>query len=51
MDLDERTETLRFLIRDRDAKFSHLFDTVFTAAGIDVPRTPPQTQSPTRRDP
>ena len=34
MDLDQRAAGLRFLLRDRDTKF--------TAAGIDVIRTPPQ---------
>jgi putative transposase len=42
MDLDQRTTTLRFLLRDRDAKFTAVFDAVFTAAGIDVIRSPPQ---------
>jgi putative transposase len=42
MDLDERAETFRLLIRDRDAKFTCVFDTVFTAAGINVLRTPPR---------
>jgi putative transposase len=42
MDLDQRTEAFRFLVRDRDAKFTQVFDTVFTAAGIDVLRTPPR---------
>ena len=42
MDLDQRADGLRFLLRDRDAKFTAAFDTVFTAAGIDVIRTPPQ---------
>jgi hypothetical protein len=38
----ERADSLRFLVRDRDAKFTVVFDTVFTAAGIEVIRTPPQ---------
>jgi hypothetical protein len=36
MNLDERVDRLRYLIRDRDAKFTAAFDTVFTAAGIEV---------------
>jgi putative transposase len=42
IDLDQRADSLRFLVRDRDAKFTAAFDTVFTAAGIQVIRTPPQ---------
>ncbi|SIM82104.1 integrase core domain-containing protein [Micromonospora cremea] len=42
MNLDQRAAELRFLLRDRDTKFTTAFDTVFTAAGIDVIRTPPQ---------
>jgi transposase InsO family protein len=42
MSLDQRAEGLRLLLRDRDTKFTAAFDTVFTAAGIDVLRTPPQ---------
>ncbi|MEV4754563.1 integrase core domain-containing protein [Micromonospora sp. NPDC049559] len=42
MHLDHRADQLRFLLRDRDRKFTAAFDTVFTAAGIDVIRTPPQ---------
>ncbi|MDT4991575.1 MAG: putative transposase [Actinoplanes sp.] len=42
MDLDQRADGLRFLLRDPDAKFTAAFDTVFSAAGIEVIRTPPQ---------
>jgi putative transposase len=43
MDLDERAQQFRFLVRDRDSKFTDAFDAVFAAAGIRVLRTPPQT--------
>jgi transposase InsO family protein len=42
MDLEERSRRFRFLIRDRDTKFTASFDAVFTGAGIDAVRTPPQ---------
>ncbi|RZU76074.1 integrase-like protein [Micromonospora kangleipakensis] len=42
MDLDQRAAELRFLLRDRDKKFTNTFDAVFTAGGIDVIKTPPQ---------
>ena len=42
MGLDQRTDGLRFLLRDRDTKFTAGFNEVFTAAGIDVLKTPPQ---------
>ncbi|MGW3811761.1 helix-turn-helix domain-containing protein [Micromonospora sp. NPDC005113] len=38
--LDQRADGIRFLLRDRDTKFTAAFDTVFTAAGIDVIRIP-----------
>jgi putative transposase len=42
MDLDEHAHRLRFLIRDRDAKFTAAFDAVFAAAGIQTVRIPPR---------
>jgi transposase InsO family protein len=40
--LPERAVPLRFLVRDRDAKFSDRFDEVFRSEGIEVLRTPVQ---------
>jgi transposase InsO family protein len=43
MDLGERITTFRFLLRDRDSKFTAAFDTVFTSEGLDIVKIPPRT--------
>jgi transposase InsO family protein len=42
LELAERAAQFRFLIRDRDAKYTEAFDTVFQSEGIEVLLTPPQ---------
>jgi transposase len=41
-DLADESRTFRFLLRDRDCKYTSSFDSVFTAEGIRVIRTPIQ---------
>jgi transposase InsO family protein len=40
--LDKETTAVRFLIRDRDRKFTPVFDDIWRAAGAEVIRTPIQ---------
>jgi putative transposase len=42
MDLGTKMDTLRFLIRDRDSKYTQAFDDVFGSEGIQIIKTPPQ---------
>jgi putative transposase len=40
MNLEGRADGLKFLIRDRDARFTTAFDAVFTAIGVRIVTTP-----------
>jgi len=42
MDLDDRTATFRFLVRDRAGQFTTTFDAVLAGAGIDAVKIPPR---------
>ena len=42
MDLDGRIAAVKFLLRDRDSRFTTAFDALFAAEGIRILLAPPQ---------
>jgi putative transposase len=49
LELRDRAAGFKFLIRDRDAKFTAMFDEVFRAEGIRVLQPPGSGQQPCQR--
>ncbi len=45
MDLDDQGNTVKFLIRDRDTKFTKSFDAVFAGDGITIVKSPKRADS------